>query len=74
VMRLASQLHCLWSETGPIPVRGATPGRVMATQEPPKLQESVRFAHPVLLQADEGDEGMRSQEADDMSERGRSQA
>lgn len=23
VMRLASQLHCLWSETGSIPVRGA---------------------------------------------------
>lgn len=25
VMRLASQLHCLWSETGSIPVRGAGP-------------------------------------------------
>jgi hypothetical protein len=42
VMRLASQLHCPWSETGPIPVRGA--GSLNAKRFWSANPNSARFA------------------------------
>lgn len=68
VMRLASQLHCLWSETGSIPVRGAGPSaRTSATSAARRLGLQSHGDRPGLQNPERGFDSFAARRASGIS-------